>query len=521
MSRAGVDPRSVEWDDLLTGMWVGPDAVADLRVNLRDAEEHYMNHVRSSALLGRGERMAMGLTGDQDTSVMGRHRNKVAEREARREALSVPMDDLSRTYGMMMAQVCFMHLRRGVTVQNLLVSASMSAAMLAVSPQFRQHTKDKLIHPLQDAIDDRINNKTGRGWRKVNEAKKEAERKADRYIESLREDGVDPDLIPDRASVVASYTQDKWKRREQALREAADAGRVPWTARSAALTEVALSEKLYSQSREPGADVEGLNMAHAALVDNLYREAARDGIEPEEFAQASRVVVGQRIQENPAFGAMYDELAHGAIIRSPERTLRVRGMQEPVSVWEGGFESRDGAKVTAGMFSVRPPMSSYQHAAELSDSMTRDLMSSRSLEDLNERMMSYAVGWAAAADPSLQDRVPAGMASRLSTARVSLQAMASDGVEPEQQQLAYTSAFVDSLRKVAASSPEIEAQWSARFGSDWESGFHEFIQDPKKMWAEHAASQRGHTHSRGSEQWSAPRQVEPSGERIQEPQMGS
>lgn len=390
------------------------------------------------------------------------------------------LSGIHKSYVSLMVLSCVEPLREGVGAKSLLTMVGMGSAMWMLSPNFRNqvgHFRDQMKETISAKIDERRHSRL------------------DKMISNAEaEQGED-----------GTPLSRKWQAKLNRAMQAQRGDRDPYTAQSAGMTEVALAENAYAAMRQDGADIAGIRKSYEALRNGLYEQAHADGVDASEVAQAARVVVGLRLEEEPELAAVFGELAHGQFAKSAPREVKLRGTDETATVWTGEFESRLGQQVDSGSFEVREPMIAAKHQAAIADTMTADMLSlirQRGAEGLNTGVVSYAAAW------GLKDRpdyvAMAGMdnnlGQRLRASALMLGSMAADGISPAEQQRVYSNAYVDALENISAINPGVEQEWAAKFGANWRENMRSFVSDPQSYMG---ADSAGAPAPRPSTAWEA------------------
>ena len=358
---------------------------------------------------------------------------------------------LHKAYASMMVLACMKPLGEGVNAKNVLNVVGMGAAMWMLSPNFRTQ---------------------------VGEFGTQVKAAVTTKIQERRQSNLDK--AQKKAWKEGRPLSVKWQQR---LDDVERGGRIAFTAKSAAMTEVALAETMYSAMRQEGADVEGLALVHSDLIETLYQQAAEDGIDAKDIATAARVVVGLRLEDEPHLACVFSDLAHGQYARSDSREVRIGDNGETAWVWTGEFESRLGEQVEAGSFGFRPPMTADQHQKAIADTMTSDMISltmQNGVDGLNVGVVSYAAAW------GLKDNADFGsmlqmdnpLGERLRTSSLMMGTMSDDGLSMEEQQRVYSNAYVDSMEYISMLYPEVEKEWAEKFGSEWRQNMRDFVSNP-------------------------------------------
>lgn len=409
------------------------DPTAALRLAVATAGRLYMNDVKRAKLL--------------------------AEKKTPKERAS-QLTGVHKSYVSMMVLNCLKPLGEGVNAKSVLNMVGMGAAMWMLSPNFRDQVGD-FRDQMKEAITAKID-----------------ERRQSQLDTVIAKAGA-------KGSGGKGLSQ-KWQTKLDRAERAQRGGRDLFTAQSAAMTEVALTEAAYADMRKPGADVGKVRKSYDTMLDTLYEQAHEDGVDGGEIAHASRFIVGRRLETEPELATVFGELAHGQLARSAPREVRLPGTGETGWVWTGDFESRLGQQVRSGSFRLRGPMTADKHQAAIADTMTQDMISltrQRGAEGLNTGVVSYAAAW------GLKDRSDfADMAAmdnhlgeRLRNSSLMMASMHADHISPTEQQRIYSNAYVDAMENVSALYPEVEQEWAAKFGTNWRENMRAFVSDPQSF----------------------------------------
>lgn len=95
--------------------------------------------------------------------------------------------------------------------------------------------------------------------------------------------------------------------------KAANGGRMPLTADSAAMMRIAFDKKYYRDCRRPGADIDELQRQHSASIANLTKMAKFDGVEPFELSAKFAEKLISQMQIDESLTDVYSGMADGAI----------------------------------------------------------------------------------------------------------------------------------------------------------------------------------------------------------------
>lgn len=408
------------------------------------------------------------------------------------------LTDLQRAYAGMMALSCVQGFSQGLSAQSIARAAGMATAMWALSPNFKQYTKELGVG-LADQASEAMTKYEAH--RKSVKAKKfdKLEQKADRRAEKGKDLG--------------------WRdsRRRSKLEKSLQ-DRPELTVQSTALTAAGLDQSLYinlqqcrNQVEELGAEgvsekMEALRQEHASMMATLYGQAEEDGLDLDEVAKATRVVVGQTISDNPQMAAVYSELGHGTFTMSDPRRVRTPDGRT-AHIWEGGFENGLHQPVNGGVFSVRGPMSAEEHEAAITDRITADLLGATSPAEAHGSIVGYAAGFHV--DNAHDERwgsMDDAVLRRMKISNTMRSTMSMDGFSDNDQQMIYSNAYMNALELVREISPDVEQKWASQYGKSWQQDFADYIKDPEAAWAEHEsrrerqeqqAREGGSPHQRG------------------------
>lgn len=377
---------------------------------------------------------------------------------------------MHRAYASMMVLSCLQPLSKGIDAKSVLSTVGMSASLWILSPNFRTQVGE-FAGQMTDAIGDRIKG------RKMREADKTIAKAADKR-------GVNGERP----------LSEKWQSRLDAAEQVKRGGRELYTAESAGMTEVALTENAYAAMREEGANVDEIRDRHSTMLRTLYEDASSDGIEPHEVGLAARFVVGKRLEEEPELASVFTELGHGQYTKSAPRDVRMAGSDVPVKVWTGEFESRLGQKVEHGSFGLRAPMSANEHQVMAADTMAADMISlsrQHGAAGLNMGITGYMAAFRLQGTEGFERiaETNSPMGQRLRAAGNMNRSMAADGMSPEEQRTIYSNAYVDAMEIVSAVNPEVEQQWVESFGPGWREGMRDFMNKAQSSPGEAGAPQ--------------------------------
>lgn len=103
--------------------------------------------------------------------------------------------------------------------------------------------------------------------------------------------------------------------------KAANGGRMPLTAESAAVMRIAFDKKYYEDSRKPGADKELIKDLHDKAVANLTKMAAYDGVERDELSKKFSEKLIEQLQFDEGLSDVYAGMATGAVRLGPDEPV--------------------------------------------------------------------------------------------------------------------------------------------------------------------------------------------------------
>lgn len=460
--------------------------VALLRSNIQGAGDKYMESLRDSGILAPGFN-----EGDRTQK----------------------LDMMHRVYGQMMVGACLRPLSQGVKGHTVVRAASTMAAMYMLSPTFRQTVKE-YTEPVRTAIKGRIDDQTrdkadasGRRAGKANAV-------IDERNKAVREGNVErvargEEPLPETEHVDANkYMAKKWRQRYDDLQFRERGNREMYTAQSAGMTEVALTEQAYAKLREPDADAATITESYQSMIKHLYQQAESDGLDREEVAAASRVVLGQRMVQDPRVQVMVSGLSHGAQRMTAPVQERIAGTDRTVKIWRGSFEDQLGREQShtryndpeikdqvVGAFTMRAPMSVIDHQNAMANTMAMtmaDAVARGDMQGFNDDMAAYMVGYQAKAKDFDGSGLPGTMQTRLFQSRTMLASMTSDGLDEGQKQQVYSNAYVDAIEAVHEAFPEFSKQWTEKYGENWQGFMRDAAADPSaayQLWHAQGGSQ--------------------------------
>jgi len=410
------------------------DPLARLKLNTLLAGETYMDSLRRSGILDAGQ-----------------------SKDSQRKQLS----GLHQIYASMMVLQCVRPLQQGLSGQNVVSSLGMAASMWMMSPDFRTQV-GTFTEQIGAAIRAKID---GRGEKKD----ATAQRKFDKLTARGR-----GDLLAER-----------WQKRLDRIEYAERGHRLPFTSQSAAMTEVALAEAAYADMRLPGTDPRVIQERYETALGALYEYVDDDGIDREDVSRSMRVIVGQRLEKDPALASVFGELGHGRFAKSEPREVYVNGTTEKMNVWTGDFvDSYEGRTISTGSFRLRPIMTLDEHRVLSAETLAAELSSATTAAEMNDALSQFVVAAAVSEYPGVIDEIedPASR-RRFGKVRTMFASMSADGLNADEQHFAYSAAFVDAVEVAQIVRPDLGAEWMAKYGDNWRERVAEDIRRYKDMGA--------------------------------------
>lgn len=408
------------------------DPLAKLKLDTVHAGEAYMQSLRSSGILDASQ-----------------------SKDAQRKHLS----GLHQIYASMMVLQCVKPLQQGLSSQNVVSTLGMAASMWMMSPDFRTQV-GAFVGQIGGVIKAKID---GRG------AKKDA--KAQSRLDKLTALGKGDQLA------------DRWRKRLERIEYAERGYRLPFTAQSAAMTEVALAEAAYADMRRPGADARLIQDRYETALGALYEYVDDDGVDREEVSRSMRVIVGQRLEKDPSIACVFGELGHGRFSKSEPREVYVNGTAERMTVWTGDFvDAYEGRTISSGSFRLRPPMNLDEHRVLSAETLAAELSSATTPAEMNDALSQFVVAAAVSEFPEVVSEIEDPVARRrFGKVRTMFASMAADGLNTDEQHFAYSAAFVDAVEVAQIVRPDLGAEWMAKYGENWRERVADEIRRYKDM----------------------------------------
>lgn len=396
----------------------GKDPMKRLRLNIAQAGEAYMSSLRMSGVLASGE-----TKGSQRAELSGLH----------------------QIYASMMVLQCVEPLKQGMDSKNVVKAMGMAASMWMLSPEFRTQM-GMFAERVGDAVRGKIT------------AREEAkDSRARERLQKLTAVGKGDQLAA------------RWRKRLDRIEHAERGHRLPFTAQSAAMTEVALAEAAYADMRLPGADVDGIQQRYRTAMSALYDYVQDDGIDPAEVSQAMRIIVGQRLDNEPQLANVFGELGHGRFTKGLHREVYINGTAETAIAWTGDFvDAFGGRTITSGSFSLRPVATMDEHRLRASETLAAELTNVTDVSEMNEVFSHYMSAAVVGKFPGVVEEITdRNVAARFGRVRTMFSSMSDDGLSAEEQRFAYSAAYVDAVEVMQQINPELGQAWVAQHGDNW------------------------------------------------------
>lgn len=161
----------------------------------------------------------------------------------------------------------------------------------------------------------------------------------------------------------------KLQKLSDSITKAANNGRMPLTAESAAVMRIAFDKKYYEDSRKPGADKDALREQHAKAVENLTAMAKFDGVDENMLSKTFAGKLIEQMKVDEGLTDIYAGMATGDIrLGNDEPMLDSKGKEIKVGgktlyKWSNEFvspeldERGNNIKLDAWEFKPREPQS--------------------------------------------------------------------------------------------------------------------------------------------------------------------
>lgn len=376
------------------------------------------------------------------------------------------VSELHQAYTTMMMFSCLRPLKAGVNARSVLQAAGMMSSLWLMSPAFRDQ-----VGQYRETLRERINERL--------DMRALAELEAHRDGAGLRR---------------------KWAMRLRDIEYRQRGHRHPFTAESAGMTLIALSENAFERIHADGSDIGQILKSHRALTERVYSQAEDDGLTRSEINRAARIVLGQRLETEPELHVMFSDLAHGRARKSEPRVVKIGEAGPTHTMWTGEFEdSITGQPVCEdAMFDLRGPMGPEQHQAAITQmmaaTMSNDLNTAiRDIEgddftdpgklnlgSFTASMTGYMLAWHSRGQRVDLSRVPPGFAGPMAQTETMLASMSADGLETREQQEIYSCAFADALEQIKDAYPGLDETWGRAYSKDWDAFVHDAVKNPTR-----------------------------------------
>lgn len=166
-----------------------------------------------------------------------------------------------------------------------------------------------------------------------------------------------------------------WARRLERIETARNDGRMPLTARSAAVMKLALTKKAYRDVRMSD-DPKKVMDEYNKSVETLFSLAEADGVDPQAMKKNVRTLVGHMVRQDPSNAQFFDQLAYDRVVRAPGE-LKADGSR----VWTGQYIQKDGSSYD-GNFGPRLPMDAEERSRTIYDSLKEGFDQCHTAEDV-------------------------------------------------------------------------------------------------------------------------------------------
>lgn len=179
--------------------------------------------------------------------------------------------------------------------------------------------------------------------------------------------------------------ESKWARKQESIIAENNGGRLPFTPRSAAITQIAFSRSYFNDIRKPNADIDSLTEKYKLALNTLYEDAAKDGVSYDSIVKCQHVVLGQLIEQDPTLAQGYEQMAYGDVKRSDYKSDGKGSV-----IWKGEFENKDGTPYTE-MFMPRSIKSLAEHASKFNEFTTDTMSKYHSVSEVDKVLRSSEI----------------------------------------------------------------------------------------------------------------------------------
>lgn len=192
------------------------------------------------------------------------------------------------------------------------------------------------------------------------------------------------------------------------ITRAANGGRLPLTADSAAVMKIAFDKKYYNDCRRPGADKAALKEQYDTAIFNLMDMAALDGVDEKQFSEKIGEKLIQQMQVDESITHIYEGMSTGQIrlgedkpvLNSKGEEIKING--KTLYKRANNFVGLDGKQIDCLNLSPREPqsiediLSEYQNKLDKyakscnSEAMFRRMLSSDSYQNIERTARAFA-----------------------------------------------------------------------------------------------------------------------------------
>ncbi|WP_328530188.1 hypothetical protein OG984_03105 [Nocardioides sp. NBC_00368] len=376
------------------------------------------------------------------------------------------VSELHQAYTTMMMFSCLRPLKAGVNARSVLQAAGMMSSLWLMSPAFRNQ-----VGEYRETLRERINERL--------DMRALAELEAHHDGAGLRR---------------------KWAMRLRDIEYRQRGHRHPFTAESAGMTLIALSENAFERIHADGSDIGQILKSHRALIERVYSQAEEDGLSRSEIDRAARIVLGQRLETEPELQVMFSDLAHGRARKSDPRVVKLGESGPTHTIWTGEFEdSITGQPICEDtMFDLRGPMGLEQHQSAITQMMAATMSNALNpaLRDpqlaghadpgrldiggFTASMTGYMLAWQGRREPVDLSRVASGFAGPMAQTETMLASMSADGLDEHEQQEVYSCAFADALEQIKEAYPGLDEAWGRAYSKDWDAFVNDAVKNPTR-----------------------------------------
>lgn len=194
-----------------------------------------------------------------------------------------------------------------------------------------------------------------------------------------------------------------------------------------------------------------------------------DGLDRADVNHQMRIVIGWRMEHDPQVRLMYKDLAHGAVLKAPERETKAADGSARLS-WTGEFQDHMGKAIPDDVPSeLRPPMRAAQHQAAMEEQMTYTMAHAvnRMREGDPSQMSSmtgYMYGFSDREHPGRARDLAPNAQDRFAQAQVMQDAMDADRIPVKAQRTAPADGVCQRLRHPGRAGAGVRADTCAGLG---------------------------------------------------------